>query len=1567
MFLIIGLSSSALAQGSIYGTVANSNLTTPANGEITFVGFLDDTDEEIRIETSDGAGYDAGNWFDDFQNYLTEAPGNPYDYYFYNIANNEGFHLAGAIPSNSFQEESVQLAAVAWPLAPTGLTATTVSSSSVVVSWTAETGLTYHVYRRLASSNGSFFRVDNTAGSLADPGEANGYFVDNTVDGASTYSYMLIAQDGSGNYSPHSAIITADAAVVEAPAVDSIVPNHGSAVGGTAVSIYGSGFDMAGVNAVVGTVSLTGITVVSPFRINGTTQAGTVGAANVAVTNLASALAAPTLVGAYTYDANTPPTLAAIGPRTVNEGETLAFTVTASDVDGGFPVLTSTALPGTASFVDNGNGTANFNWATSFTDAGTYNVTFYATDNLDPLQVDSEIVVITVNEAGNQPPVIAPINDTSVVEGGSLFLAVSATDADGEIPTLSASSLPTNATFVDNLDGTGDFNFNPDLTQSGTYNVVFKALDLALDVDSIVVQITVTETNQEPVLAAIGARVVDENTILNFTVTATDGDGTTPVLSTSTPLPGTATFTDNLNGTGTFDWTPTFADQGAYDIMFYAQDGAVPGAIDSELVTITVNDAGNQAPVLDSIPDVVIEEGATLNITVTAADPDATIPALSVINLPANATFGDSANGSGLFTFIPDYTQSGDYTVTFIADDGSLADSQEVLISVTELGNLPPVFDSIGNFAVSENNQLIINVTATDPDGGALMPTLAVSTHLNHYTFVDNGDGTGVLTYNPDFYDAGTDTVTFFAIDFGVPQQTAIAASIITTNETNQAPVFVAVGAVGTVVEEELELIITAYDSTDQNTAHRLYLSAVSPPANSNFVDNGDNTGTFTFTPDSSQIGTVTATFLAVDQGVPQLSTNLVVTINVVVENVPPVIDSIGPQILTEGQTLNLIIESFDPDGGGSAPSLSVKNLPDNANFLDQGTGTGLFSFTPSFIQGGSSGMSKLYYIEFIAYDGISSTKEIVLFQVNDAGDQPPVFDSIPSPSVTEGEGIVITLTGYDPDTMAVTFTVNEGSLPDNMEFEDLGGGTVTFTFYPDYTQSGTYDIIITISDGTSDVTITMTVTVVEAGNQLPILSTITSPQTALEHTDYSFTVYASDPDGDTTVTLSTSTLPGTATFSSNHNVGTFSWELGYEDSGHYYVTFFVFDDAGDSAFQEVEIIVQNVNQMPRLRPIPEPVNPYAENATEVQFAIDNKVYEGDTLLQWIYAYDPDSNSAQPVLSAHIEGDFDTLPTNFTFEDFGDGSGLLTMMPDYTQGLASPGRFYYIVFVITDGNYTDSSWTSSNEQYSVYNLNQMPELWIPDGTAFNLDENANLNFLLFAHDPDRASSAARPTITAGGLPTNSTLINYSNFGDTSIYYFEFNPDYTQAGTYSVNFIAVDYLGGADTVQVTINVIEAGNQTPYFTTVDSVHSIPIGTGYTINLAAFDPDMDSMIISVNPMLVGAIFVDNGDGTCLYNVSSSVFGVDTLIFTVTDYPGGASSTKRVYLAFVNSLRGDLDSNDMYTMNDLVVLIDYLYRGGEPPEVLDAADVDKNGELNIVDITYLIKFLYHNGPPPP
>ena len=81
-----------------------------------------------------------------------------------------------------------------------------------------------------------------------------------------------------------------------------------------------------------------------------------------------------------------------------------------------------------------------------------------------------------MTEAGNQAPVLDSIGPKSVVENATLNFVISATDADSTIPALTAENVPVNATFLDNGDGTGTFDFNPDFTQSGVYNVRFIAI-----------------------------------------------------------------------------------------------------------------------------------------------------------------------------------------------------------------------------------------------------------------------------------------------------------------------------------------------------------------------------------------------------------------------------------------------------------------------------------------------------------------------------------------------------------------------------------------------------------------------------------------------------------------------------------------------------------------------------------------------------------------------------------------------------------------------------------------------------------------------------------------------------------------------------------------------------------------------------------------------------------------------------------------------------------------------------------------------------------------------------------
>lgn len=211
LMIVCLFSGPIMAQGSIFGKVTAFDGSAPDSGSLLFFGYINGTDEEIHILGSIGTGYDEGNWFDDFQNYLSEAPGHPYAYHFCDTSRNEGYVLSDLIPNNSFQQEDVTLAPVSWPQRPAYLTGRAVDTAHIELRWLYVPGLTYHVYRRDNSSNGSFFRIDDPTGSLDNRGVDNGIYVDSDVDNGVVYSYILISEDGSGRLGMYSDIIAVEA------------------------------------------------------------------------------------------------------------------------------------------------------------------------------------------------------------------------------------------------------------------------------------------------------------------------------------------------------------------------------------------------------------------------------------------------------------------------------------------------------------------------------------------------------------------------------------------------------------------------------------------------------------------------------------------------------------------------------------------------------------------------------------------------------------------------------------------------------------------------------------------------------------------------------------------------------------------------------------------------------------------------------------------------------------------------------------------------------------------------------------------------------------------------------------------------------------------------------------------------------------------------------------------------------------------------------------------------------------------------------------------------------------
>ncbi|HLB74638.1 MAG TPA: putative Ig domain-containing protein, partial [Sedimentisphaerales bacterium] len=386
---------------------------------------------------------------------------------------------------------------------------------------------------------------------------------------------------------------------------------------------------------------------------------------------------------------NRAPVLASIGAKSASENTLLTFTVSAADADGDTITYSASSLSSGATF-----SSGSFSWTPGYTQAGSYDVTFTASDGTDS---DSEVVTITVANT-NRSPVLASIGNKSVNEGASLSFSASATDADGDSITYSASSLPTGAVFSG-----GSFSWTPGYTQTGSYSVTFTASDAA-DTDSEVVTISVGNVNRAPVLASIGAKSVDENSLLGFTTSATDADGDT-ITCTASVLPTGATFS-----TGSFSWTPEYEQAGSHNVTFTASDGTDS---DSETITITVGNV-NRAPVLEAIGSQSIDEGSLLSFSLSAADADGDSITYSAAGLPSGSAFA-----SQTFTWTPGYTQAGAHEITFTAGDGADEDSETVTITVNNT-NRAPVLDAVADQSANETDLLSFTVSAADADGDTL-------------------------------------------------------------------------------------------------------------------------------------------------------------------------------------------------------------------------------------------------------------------------------------------------------------------------------------------------------------------------------------------------------------------------------------------------------------------------------------------------------------------------------------------------------------------------------------------------------------------------------------------------------------------------------------------------------------------------------------------------------------------------------------------------------------------------------------------------------------------------------
>lgn len=399
--------------------------------------------------------------------------------------------------------------------------------------------------------------------------------------------------------------------------------------------------------------------------------------------------AAPVLAGFVDCNCNIP------------EGQLFTFPILATDANGDALRYSSPDLPPGAAIDPT---TGLFTWTPDYTQASRYTVTVVATDN-DPVPLSAtahlHLTVTNVNRA----PIVAPIPPQTVAELATLSFSAMGHDPDnpitqrnpdlGDVLTWSAAPLPPGAVFNPS---TQTLTWTPGYGAAGDYEVFLTLADDkgASDIKGAVIH--VLETSRPPSIVPMAAQAGAENQPMSFYVSVNDPSGE-PVTCTMGNLPEGAQFdAPNLH----FSWTPGY-DQSISQIgpvhvaLRCCNQPSRPGGVPLcavESVELDVAEV-DRPPVLDPIPETTTKTDHLVSFELHGHDPDVeSVLVYSSGELPHGAKFDA---GSRKFSWTPDETQGGDYSIGFSVSDGQYTATQTAVIHVLQ----PDYSRAGGGFATS--------------------------------------------------------------------------------------------------------------------------------------------------------------------------------------------------------------------------------------------------------------------------------------------------------------------------------------------------------------------------------------------------------------------------------------------------------------------------------------------------------------------------------------------------------------------------------------------------------------------------------------------------------------------------------------------------------------------------------------------------------------------------------------------------------------------------------------------------------------------------------------------------
>ena len=752
-------------------------------------------------------------------------------------------------------------------------------------------------------------------------------------------------------------------------------------------------------------------------------------------------------------DVSFAPTITDPGNKTVAQGASItAFDITVTDADGDTPTVTVTGLPSGLAYASGQvSGTVAQDAAVQ-----DHTVTISADDGTN--DAVTETFTVTVTDVSFAPTITDPGNKT-VAQGASITaFDISATDADGDTPTVTVTGLPSGLAYASGqVSGT--------VAQDAVvknHTVTISADDGTNDAVTEKFTITVTDVNFAPAITDPGDKTYAQGaSITAFDITVTDADGDTPTV-TVTGLPSGLSYT-NGQVSGTVAQDAAVQDH----TVTISADDRTNDAV-TETFTVTVTDV-SFAPVITDPGDRTYAQGASITaFAITVTDADGDTPTVTVTGLPSGLSY---TNGQVSGTVAQDAVLQ-DYTVTITANDGTHADVTETFtITVSDVSFAPVITDPGDRTYAQGASVTAFDVTVTDADGDT--PTVTV-TGLPSGLSYTNGQVSGTVAQDAAVQDH---TVTITANDGAHGDVTETFT--ITVTDVSFAPVITDPGdktyAQGA--------SITAFDITVTDADGDTPTVTVTALPSGLSYTNGQVSGTVA--QDAAvQDHTVT---ISADDGTNDAVTETFV-ITVTDESFAPAITDPGDKTYAQGASITAFAITVT-DADGDTPTVTVTGLPSGLAYA-----SGQVSGTVA-----QDAAVQDHTVTITADDGVNAdVTETFTITVTDEKFAPVIADP-GDKTYAQGASITafaITVTDADGDTPTITVT----GLPSGLTYASgQVGGTVS-----EDAAGGDHTVTITANDGThADVTETFTITVTQ---------TIILPVTTSDSTTVYVSIY--DPEG---------------------------------------------------------------------------------------------------------------------------------------------------------------------------------------------------------------------------------------------------------------------------------------------------------------------------------------------------------------------------------------------------------------------------------------------------------------------